>query len=52
MAQGFSLVDVDDVEFQSTNNLCEVDEAICNDGRSYEMHLNQNFNIIFKDQDD
>ncbi len=48
--QGCSLVD--DVDFQLTSNLYEVDDVICQDGKSYEMYLDQNFKVVFQRQDD
>lgn len=51
-AQGCSFVNIDDVEFQLNSNVYEVDDAICKDGNSYEFYLDQNFNIIMKEQDD
>lgn len=51
-AQGCSFVNLDDVELQLNSNVYEVDDAICKDGNSYEIYLDQNFNIIMKEQDD
>lgn len=50
--EGCSLDDDDDVEFYLNRNLYEVDDAICSDGKIYEIYLDQNFNIISKRQDD
>ena len=50
--QGCTFINVDDVEFQLNSNVYEVDDAICQNGISYEFYLDQNFNIIRKEQDD
>ncbi|HEY9867018.1 MAG TPA: hypothetical protein V6D21_22785 [Candidatus Obscuribacterales bacterium] len=50
--QGCSFNDDNDVDFELNRNRYEVDDVICSDGKSYEIYLDQNFNIISKRQDD
>lgn len=41
----------DDVDFIFRSNLYKVDDAICNDGKKYDIVLDKNFQIVSKQED-
>jgi hypothetical protein len=41
----------DDVDFIFKTNLYKVDDAICNDGKKYEIYLDKNYKIVSKKED-